>query len=472
MEEEFSFHTPEGFINFNEISKIDDLTKRAYSYIKLGTDALNCGEFTLSIDSFLEALNCCKVNSLPYLIAQERIAKQLQVLGHPDECIKLNKQIEEVFVQKCNEANAPSKELINNRITNLCLMLDSLVRVKDLDTAKNILDLIIELSPDESLSLYVITAKVQYYGGIHDNDKERYYLDLYITKVKETYIHDSQHYQKINEMLTFLLMSKHFDRAKELIDLLDDAITHSNNQSCKLVFLTNKIAYDKEIGDTKQLNEDILQFHFFVNLQIKNGIYDAYENTKYRINMSKIRNEQKRIHAENIRLQKEAMTDSLVKLPNRGALDIEGHKLFKKAKTTSTNFAVEILDIDYFKQLNDTYGHQFGDKALVALSRCLKKIQHDNVFISRYGGDEFCILYFNLSADKIKKFAKLINIELKKIKIPNNNSKVSPYLTISQGIFIKVPSEKDNLWDFIKKADSALYDIKKTKRGSIKIRKL
>lgn len=163
MEEEFNFHTPEGFINFNEISKIDDHTKRAYSYIKLGTDALNCGKFTLSINSFLEALNCCKVNSLPYLIAQERIAKQFQVLGHPNECTKLNKQIEEVFVQKCNEANYPSKKLINNRIINLCLMLDSLVKVKDLDTAKNILDLIsvaIYFSPKNKKSIAYTNQEV------------------------------------------------------------------------------------------------------------------------------------------------------------------------------------------------------------------------------------------------------------------------------------------------------------------------
>ena len=468
--DELNYHIPKEVINFNDISKIEDNVERAHAYINLGTDALNRGEFTLSIDAFIEAINCSETDSLTQLLARNKIAKQFQILGHPKECIELTKQLEEIYFQQANSADNCTVDFINNRVLNLCLMLDSLTRINDYEHAKQILDTITKFETTKDIQLQVIAAHIQYYGGIHDKTREAKYLNQYFSMVSNTFCNDPSQFQKINEMITFLLITQHIEKAKELMDMMQKPILDSHNQSSKIIFLTNKIMYDKCINDNEQLNKDIIQYHYIINIQINNGIFSAYENTKFRIKADKLRREQKKMLAENLRLQKEAMTDSLVNLPNRSALDAEALKIFNQACSNKSNFAIEMLDIDYFKQLNDTYGHQTGDKALITLANCLKKIQQDNVFVSRYGGDEFCILYYNLSVEEIKHISESLYKEIEKAKFPNNNSKVSQYLTISQGIFVKIPSENDNVWDYLKKADNALYEIKETKRGSIMIK--
>lgn len=170
-------------------------------------------------------------------------------------------------------------------------------------------------------------------------------------------------------------------------------------------------------------------------------------------------------------LQYKAENDYLTTLLNRRAMnDILDEKLENLKDKTINSLSVAIGDLDNFKHLNDTYGHSFGDLVLKKVSQVFKK-EYDlnpNIFVARWGGEEFLILFVNYSYDET--YALLENtrkmIEKLEIKDELNSTNVS----ISMGF-----SYSNNIYNkdlLITKADSALYIAKDSGKNRVKSVKL
>jgi diguanylate cyclase (GGDEF)-like protein len=131
-----------------------------------------------------------------------------------------------------------------------------------------------------------------------------------------------------------------------------------------------------------------------------------------------------------------------------------------------------ILDIDYFKRINDTYGHNKGDDCLQIVGQILRDtVKRSGDFVARIGGEEFAIVLTN---DKTKSAIKISEILSKKIsqqKIPTD-SKEFITLTVSMGIACSIPNTELKQDDFIKAADQALYDAKASGRNCYKLANL
>ena len=174
------------------------------------------------------------------------------------------------------------------------------------------------------------------------------------------------------------------------------------------------------------------------------------------------------IRLENIRLAKEARTDSLTKLPNRLEMMEVGENWFERSREEGVSFGVEIFDIDKFKEYNDTFGHQIGDRCLEEIGKVLNSFMQDNIFAARYGGDEFLICYYDMTDQEIMEKAKALRDAFKKICIETGGKNICG-ISVSQGIRNTVPGEDNKMWDYMYSADSALYEVKKRKRGDILI---
>lgn len=174
------------------------------------------------------------------------------------------------------------------------------------------------------------------------------------------------------------------------------------------------------------------------------------------------------IRLENIRLAKEARTDSLTKLPNRLEMMEVAEAWFERARDAGVSYGVEIFDIDKFKDYNDTFGHQIGDRCLEEIGKVLKTFVQDDMFFARYGGDEFLACYYDMTDDEILEKAKDIRDALKKICIKTGGKDICG-ISVSQGIRNTVPGQDNKMWDYMYSADSALYEVKKRKRGDILI---
>jgi diguanylate cyclase (GGDEF)-like protein len=156
-----------------------------------------------------------------------------------------------------------------------------------------------------------------------------------------------------------------------------------------------------------------------------------------------------------------ATTDSLTGAANRRTLDDALVMAVIQQKKLGTQFGLMLLDLDYFKQVNDNYGHTAGDNVLIDLVPILKKMlrQRDTVF--RFGGEEFVILTADIKQADLHKLAEKIRQGVyQHIKLPDGKK-----LTTSIGIAILQPNESWESW--LNRTDMALYKAKDQGRNQV-----
>ena len=181
-------------------------------------------------------------------------------------------------------------------------------------------------------------------------------------------------------------------------------------------------------------------------------------------------NEQRReLEKANERLLEKSETDPLTRLAHRFRLNDYLEHAFERARDDHREFAVEILDIDYFKEYNDNYGHQAGDACIVAIADELRKMQSSDTFCARYGGDEFIIIYEYKTEDEVFSMADSLRERILDRRIEHVCSKALPVVTISQGICFDVAPEGSRSRDFLHAADMMLYEVKKRSRNNISL---
>ncbi len=157
----------------------------------------------------------------------------------------------------------------------------------------------------------------------------------------------------------------------------------------------------------------------------------------------------------------EATTDSLTKVYNRRKIDDVMNDEIERGKRYRTGFAVILFDVDYFKEINDTHGHQVGDEVLIGFSDVLKKNVRSIDIVARWGGDEFFILAPETNELDAYKMAEKIRIEITENLFPLNLK-----VTSSIGV-AEVEIDFDDHRTLLKKVDSALYEAKKRGRNNV-----
>lgn len=173
-----------------------------------------------------------------------------------------------------------------------------------------------------------------------------------------------------------------------------------------------------------------------------------------------VEKEQKRVRAANRRLEALALYDSMTNLANRTLINEHISQKFEEAQQYGRLLGVELLDIDFFKQYNDLYGHLEGDGCIEAVAGVLQSVANDRVFCGRYGGDEFVVIYSDMTAQEVEQTVQTIQNRIREKAIPHKGSACADIVTISQGVFLAVPQEPNREWDFNSMADNALYYAK------------
>ncbi|MDP2893832.1 MAG: GGDEF domain-containing protein, partial [Sulfurimonas sp.] len=165
------------------------------------------------------------------------------------------------------------------------------------------------------------------------------------------------------------------------------------------------------------------------------------------------------------KLKDTSLRDGMTGLYNRRFLDEFIDKILSQASRSNDTYAVLMLDVDFFKMVNDTYGHDVGDKVIVALSKILKNSIRESDLAIRYGGEEFLIMLHNANDEGMRSVAAKIHSEFAKLSFDVGTGEPLRK-TISIGI-AKFPMDGDTIWKCIKYADTALYEAKNTGRNKI-----
>ena len=159
------------------------------------------------------------------------------------------------------------------------------------------------------------------------------------------------------------------------------------------------------------------------------------------------------------------MRDGLTGLYNHSLLIELFQKEFENQEGKNRSIAFAMLDVDFYKKVNDSYGHTSGDVILKEISSIINSTVEDSRIVGRYGGEEFGVVFTDLPLDKIQEICEDIrkNIEEYEFKIGDKFIKV----TISIGISYKALAENMSWSEMIEKADKALYKAKNSGRNRV-----
>ena len=161
-----------------------------------------------------------------------------------------------------------------------------------------------------------------------------------------------------------------------------------------------------------------------------------------------------------------AITDPLTGLINRRELRAQAKKIIHQAARNATTFALLSIDIDYFKRINDKYGHQAGDKLLIELSKLLKSQRRINDVVARVGGEEFVMLLSDINEVNALRLAENLRESIENQSIDNMN------ITVSIGLVVTDKNIKTDLDTLLKLSDNALYESKNSGRNRTSIAQL
>ena len=166
-------------------------------------------------------------------------------------------------------------------------------------------------------------------------------------------------------------------------------------------------------------------------------------------------------------IERLSMIDQLTNLPNRRNFDDRMNMEWNQAIREKTPISIMMLDLDKFKTLNDTYGHQQGDIVLQAVSQVYpKSFRRPGDFAARWGGEEFIVLLPNTPLAGALEVAENIRKDIGKLEIPGREGSIIK-LTISIGVNSIIPEQGSSLDAFISGADDALYAAKQAGRNRV-----
>jgi len=164
------------------------------------------------------------------------------------------------------------------------------------------------------------------------------------------------------------------------------------------------------------------------------------------------------------KFEKLALTDVLTGAYNRRHFLQVANAEFSRSKRYESDLTLMMLDIDFFKKVNDTYGHDIGDEALIRTVSAIQDVLRSEDTLSRFGGEEFIILLPETKIEKTQIVAERVLNAIREIKTPTSKGDLT--FTISGG-FSEVTSNDEGIEAVIKRADEALYSAKETGRGKI-----
>ncbi len=175
-----------------------------------------------------------------------------------------------------------------------------------------------------------------------------------------------------------------------------------------------------------------------------------------------------KLRDKNIQIEKISKVDELTRLYNRRYL-IEQFELFlKRAQRYRFSLAMIILDMDYLKEINDSYGHLAGDQALRTISEVMKHRVRATDVCSRIGGDEFCILLDAIKREDLSQLCEKLRLDVSTKELSYRTKTGDPVkITVSIGACIFGPEGEFSFDDIYHSIDSALYESKKKGRNRV-----
>ncbi|MDS0525286.1 GGDEF domain-containing protein [Clostridium sp. SHJSY1] len=300
-------------------------------------------------------------------------------------------------------------------------------------------------------------------------------------------------YDEENSMLNYLgVIDNGKKKKKESLQIKDESSYAGKcirNREILIINNSNKEVtnYMEEVQDNQlKLDNNKLNSFIFCPLIVSTKVIgvitiqskEKNAFTPYRVEMIKslssyaaiaINNAIKSAELENLNqvLLSLSEKDKLTDIANRRKFDDYMNNIWDISIKKQESIALILIDIDYFKEYNDNYGHLEGDKCIAAVANTLANLNNREYFVARYGGDEFVIILRNCTIEEAIKFGENIKNKISERNIIHEFSKISDRVTLSIGVTSIIPNKNIAINEVIRKADDALYITKKRGRNNV-----
>lgn len=178
------------------------------------------------------------------------------------------------------------------------------------------------------------------------------------------------------------------------------------------------------------------------------------------------------LQTANIMLEQLSMQDPLTGIPNRRRFTAALEQAWKRAVRMKGSIAVLMIDVDFFKGVNDLHGHTYGDQCLIDIARALGQAGRSDDLLARYGGEEFVLLLPETDTGGAMTVAGRIQRAIDAMAVRNDSSPFDSRLTVSIGLGVSSPQLGMNAADLVDIADQALYEAKRKGRNRMCVRTL
>ena len=403
------------------------------------------------VDTTLLNLGNKNIEPTPNAYQKEFCAVAKELKFQVEECVRFKELVRKLSESEQEEVSEKKIESVNDLVE----LLLNRVASKNLDTLaslfKSSLTPSINIELDENLAKFSI--KIGNSPSLMFEEDIQKEMQSYITKRFET--DQSIVKQKTEDIAKLVtLMGKY----------LNDAISSSGSGSGNVSEIKDEIeSLDISDGNLKELS--ILQSKLVsAALSIENEMSAVGEKFKDgRSQVNKLEQKIQKLEEELDGAKKESSIDHLTGVLTRRAFDDEIQRIENLYVRNDTQYAIIFFDIDHFKNVNDTYGHEGGDVILKTFAKVLQKETRENDIICRYGGEEFvAIIHFNLKRELLK-YLKRIKSIITQNKFIYKEHKIQ--ITFSAGTTLR--NNYESYINGLQKADLLLYEAKESGRNKI-----
>ncbi|WP_121628200.1 GGDEF domain-containing response regulator [Poseidonibacter antarcticus] len=400
-------------------------------------------EFETIFDKSLNGIALTDLNT-NFLMTNDSFSR---IIGYNKEELKN----QSFFSLSLEDESLKVKEIINDVLTNGYVEnINKVYKVKDKIITANIS---ISLMPDKKTLLYNI-------ADITQLKKAEFEIKQYIKLMDQNIISSNINLKGVVTNISKAFLKISGFKKEELIGNECRIIHHSNLSKETYSKLWSTL--DKNLiweGELENKRKDVstywLKLAIHPDFDIANG-----QKIGYTFIMQDITDKK--------RIEEISLHDELTKLYNRRHFNQVLHNELNRAKRDKKTLSFMMLDVDYFKFYNDTYGHQEGDKVLCKISKVLNSFcKRAGDFAFRLGGEEFGILFSELSQKEAEIFANVIRKAIENLKIPHEKNVISNVVTISIGLLTILYNEEITEIEIYKKADDLLYKAKETGRNKV-----
>jgi diguanylate cyclase (GGDEF)-like protein/hemerythrin-like metal-binding protein len=336
------------------------------------------------------------------------------------------------------------------------------------------------LAHDDQLEINRVFDELAEYANFHFETEEAIWVEYF---GDDSWL--SSHQLTHSSFLPKVVELKEQDTNKPLIEIIESIVKflirwlafHIIDSDKRLAFVVHnmekglsfeeaKIASDKKMsGSIRVLIETVMAMYDGLSSRTLDLMRERHERRKVEEELHEANTQLREV---NIKLEELAITDQLTGLFNRRHFNNIFKQELKRANRENTYLSLIIMDIDFFKKLNDNYGHSKGDRVLVQLGQKLINLcQRPGDYAFRLGGEEFGVLAANLEPKGTVEFAEIVRKGIEALNIPHEYSDAAKILTVSIGSITMMPDETDTIDDYMSIADARLYKAKKLGRNQV-----